>query len=1026
MKKVQFWPDTLQVCYLAWVPDSWVDGTNIKEGVENINPSTTTVNTMSENHFQNRVIAKNIVFKGFGFPNIGGVPRVVASINSFDGTLVAPVSLMIANQTTSGFSIRITLQNKDETFQPWQTLQVTYLAWLDKSTIPYVLPTTVSGEIIIKYQPSTSMSHDCQSNKVGQQNLNVWATYIDREGINVLQKMKKEDSNNAFYYINIYRIATFVQFRVGEGLVNSMENCVDPKPSLKACASVLKNISFPKCGYAINEPGIYEIIDQPEIDGVPHPHRIKAADTNACPKHCSGHGTCNFNGTSSSSAKVPTCVCQSPWHGWACESLFYRLRPTYFQLEINDPNIVWKNRLSHNIIGDATCYEKRSYVGCSPGRCYSTGPAVTFAVPIDVLTEKQDLSLIDNPAMCTVSTAYSMAFASPDFPSYQMVQPIFNGIYGTENRQITPSVDISILHDIANSDDDSLSTATCNWGVDKITINCISWLQNLDIKCPSSGGPSSGSIGNNICSGHGHCIPCNSGSDCAYTCDCYKGYELDENRSCTKCSFGYVSNTRFNKCFECPKPPSENDVPCNGQGICTMNNATSVVDANAICECKPGDVWHGKACDQCDLCGMNGVCTGGRNNTEIRCQCKDRFNGPKCEMCEPYYMKTGDGRCVDCPTSCDALGICTIDGGCECANGGNYPNCNMPNNENKNNLAEIITATICITIFVGLCIFATNYGVRRYLVISKYKQHKLELTRELLLDHGSAQGLISDQGFGENAKDWTIRYDAIKMGIAIGVGSVGKVFKGIYAGENVAIKKINQGSKWDKQKFFDNFRRETRIMSHLHHPNIVRFFGVSYAPAVSTDDASFLIVTELCMYSLGHLIRKKLDFPKNKYNFILQIAQGIQALHNKNILHRDLKPDNVLIDKNGTAKLCDFGVAKEFQQIQNNKNEMTLAVGTPVYMAPELTKTCTPNKKVDIYSFGITINSYFAMREPYYNMEAINPFMLMERIYNGQRPEIAHCMEQELVDLVIQCWSPTSEQRPSINEILQILKSYGT
>ena len=51
-----------------------------------------------------------------------------------------------------------------------------------------------------------------------------------------------------------------------------------------------------------------------------------------------------------------------------------------------------------------------------------------------------------------------------------------------------------------------------------------------------------------------------------------------------------------------------------------MNNATSVVDANAICECKPGDVWHGKACDQCDLCGMNGVCTGGRNNTEIRCQ----------------------------------------------------------------------------------------------------------------------------------------------------------------------------------------------------------------------------------------------------------------------------------------------------------------------------------------------------------------------------------------------------------------------
>lgn len=310
-------------------------------------------------------------------------------------------------------------------------------------------------------------------------------------------------------------------------------------------------------------------------------------------------------------------------------------------------------------------------------------------------------------------------------------------------------------------------------------------------------------------------------------------------------------------------------------------------------------------------------------------------------------------------------------------------------------------------------------------LIAKYKKHKLELTRELLLDHSSAHGLVSEEGFGGNAKDWTIRYDAIKMGDIIGVGSVGKVYKGTYAGENVAIKKINQGSKWDKNKFFEDFRRETRIMSHLHHPNIVRFFGVSYAPAISTsfgqNEAAFLIVTELCIYSLGELIKNKLNFPKNKYNFILQIAQGIQALHNKNIIHRDLKPDNVLIDKNGTAKLCDFGVAKEFQQINDNKNVMTLAVGTPVYMAPELSKKCTPNKKVDIYSLGITINSYFAMCEPYSNMSDVNPFVLMERIYNGQRPEIASSMQQELCDLVMQCWSPSSEERPSINEVLETL-----
>ena len=136
----------------------------------------------------------------------------------------------------------------------------------------------------------------------------------------------------------------------------------------------------------------------------------------------------------------------------------------------------------------------------------------------------------------------------------------------------------------------------------------------------------------------------------------------------------------------------------------------------------------------------------------------------------------------------------------------------------------------------------------------------------------------------------------------------------------------------------------------------------------------------------------------------------------------NLKPDNVLIDRNGAAKLCDFGVAKEFKEAHIHATEMTLAVGTPIYMAPELSKKSRPNKKVDIYSLGITINSFFAMQEPYGSMEPTNPFILMERINNGHRPKLADNLTSELRDLIVRCWSPVPEDRPFVQHVIDVLK----
>ena len=185
---IDLWPETLQICYLAWAPGSWVDGTTIKEGSELIKPDADVGSGL--------ILSRKIEFETlFGVP---GTPQVVVSVNSYDGTFVAPVSVVVANFTESSFHLRLKIQHQKESFQRWNILQITYLAWLDTSSLPFVIPQKISGEIIIKYKPSASMESSCQMTSY-----NVWVAYIDREGISVFQKMKR--NTDSYFYLSIYR-----------------------------------------------------------------------------------------------------------------------------------------------------------------------------------------------------------------------------------------------------------------------------------------------------------------------------------------------------------------------------------------------------------------------------------------------------------------------------------------------------------------------------------------------------------------------------------------------------------------------------------------------------------------------------------------------------------------------------------------------------------------------------------------------------------------------------------------------------
>lgn len=222
-----------------------------------------------------------------------------------------------------------------------------------------------------------------------------------------------------------------------------------------------------------------------------------------------------------------------------------------------------------------------------------------------------------------------------------------------------------------------------------------------------------------------------------------------------------------------------------------------------------------------------------------------------------------------------------------------------------------------------------------------------------------------------------IEVSQLKLGEYRGKGSYGIVTDGSYFGTRVAVKKI-QIDPQNGDEAIDDVLHEVNLLHDLHHPSVLQLVGL----AVAQDCSFAMIVTELCMMDMSGFIK---DFPKctGKHNFrswhtvVLQICGGMAYLHEHGILHRDLKPRNVLLncspsgitatrDMQLQAKICDFGESvvvrrKDGSNDSGNDSELTVMPGTPVYMAPEChgdpespkQQLTMYSNKVDVYSFGI-------------------------------------------------------------------------
>ncbi|XP_065203126.1 probable serine/threonine-protein kinase tsuA [Planococcus citri] len=176
----------------------------------------------------------------------------------------------------------------------------------------------------------------------------------------------------------------------------------------------------------------------------------------------------------------------------------------------------------------------------------------------------------------------------------------------------------------------------------------------------------------------------------------------------------------------------------------------------------------------------------------------------------------------------------------------------------------------------------------------------------------------------------------------IGEGSFGKVYKARFRETNelVAYKVISKNGRKPAEVFM--LRKECEIQKNLQHPNIIRMIY-----SFETDN-ELVVITEFAQKDLCRVLKQEGVFPENKVKKVLRdLIAALYYLHSNRVLHRDLKPQNVLLDANETAKLCDFGFAKSL-----GRDLLTSIKGTPLYMAPELMNESPYDHRVDLWSLG--------------------------------------------------------------------------
>ncbi|EAY03970.1 TKL family protein kinase [Trichomonas vaginalis G3] len=262
-------------------------------------------------------------------------------------------------------------------------------------------------------------------------------------------------------------------------------------------------------------------------------------------------------------------------------------------------------------------------------------------------------------------------------------------------------------------------------------------------------------------------------------------------------------------------------------------------------------------------------------------------------------------------------------------------------------------------------------------------------------------------------KKWIVDYSNFEEIKEIGGGVSSVVYYGRdkRTGNEVAIKKFK--FKRLNGPRLQSYQREAAVLANANHPALLHLVGV-------TDKIPFCIIMEwMPNHSLYHDLHSYHHLDATGRSITLyDIARGMQFLHNRQIVHRDLKSLNVLLDKDDRIRICDFG----FSRHATDTTFMKHNIGTPHWMAPEVLQTNGRyTSKIDVYAFAIVAWEIAVGKVPYQGMDSNS--IIHQVLNNDLRPQIPEDLNPPMRDLITMCWERDPDIRPTFDEIVKRLST---
>jgi len=275
------------------------------------------------------------------------------------------------------------------------------------------------------------------------------------------------------------------------------------------------------------------------------------------------------------------------------------------------------------------------------------------------------------------------------------------------------------------------------------------------------------------------------------------------------------------------------------------------------------------------------------------------------------------------------------------------------------------------------------------------------------------------------------RYRVVRM---IGRGGMGEVYEAVDlgSGERVAVKTV-LAKFLGSSKVIARFRREIDLSRRISHPNVLRIQDVFELPPNGEDpDAPQMAAPCMVMeYLEGETLADRLEQgrlvrPDEARGLVIQMARALAAAHHAEVVHRDLKPDNVfLVDNGGQTRvvLTDFGVARPNSAEEDSFTATDVIVGTPTYMAPEQLELEEALPASDIYTLGLVVYQMITGRFPFEADTAIQ--VVFMRVQQDPVPPRHHMpeLDESWEDLIMRCLERDPKERiADAEEIVALLE----